>query len=163
MVGDEHPHAPLAQGADQVLEVGHGQGIHPGEGFIEEQIAGPLNSHGQGPGHFAAASLAAGELEAKAMQEGPQLEFLHQLLQTQAALALAHTALLQGQAEVVAHAQLAEHTGFLGEVTDAEPGPLGHGQGLNLQAIEQHRTRIGAQQAGDQVEGGGFAGAIGSQ
>ena len=95
--------------------------------------------------------------------EGAQLEFLHQLLEAQAPLALANAALLEGQAEVVAHAQLAEDAGFLGEITDAQPGPLGHGQGLDRQAIEQHRARIGAQQAGDQVEGGGFAGAIGSE
>ena len=46
VVGDEHPHTPLAQAADQVLEVGHGQGIDPGEGFIQEEVAGPLNAHG---------------------------------------------------------------------------------------------------------------------
>jgi hypothetical protein len=82
------------------------------------------------------------------------LEFLDQLVEARAALALANTALLQGQAEVVPHAQLAEDAGFLGQITDAQPGPLGHGQGLDLQAVEQHRY------AGRPIAPGVFAGAM---
>ena len=49
VIGDQHAHAATAQAIDQVLEVGDGHGIHPGEGLIEEEITRPLVADGQGP------------------------------------------------------------------------------------------------------------------
>ena len=58
VIGHQDPHPPRAQRLDQVLEISHRKGIHPCEGFIQEQVAGAFRSHSQGPGHFTAASLA---------------------------------------------------------------------------------------------------------
>ena len=36
LIGDEDPHPPRAQGLDQLLQISHRQGIHPGERFIQQ-------------------------------------------------------------------------------------------------------------------------------
>ena len=40
---------------------------------------------------------------------------------------------------------------------------MGHRTICHAQAIEHHITAVGAQQAGDEIERGGFAGAIGAE
>ena len=70
---------------------------------------------------------------------------------------------LQGEQQVVAHAEGAEHTGLLGQIADAQTGPQGHGQRRNALAVHHHLAGIGTQQPRHQVEGGGLAGAVGAQ
>jgi len=58
----------------------------------------------------------------------PQLQQSIRLLQPLAAQCLRCAAFGEHQAQVVAHGELAEDAGFLGQIADAEPRPAVHRQ-----------------------------------
>ena len=57
----------------------------------------------------------------------------------------------------------AEDRGFLRQVADAHAGALVHRLGGDVLAVEDDRAVVGRDQAGDHVEAGGLAGAVGAQ
>ena len=163
MIGDQDAHAALAQAGDQLLQVGHRDRIHSGKRLIEQQIAGPLLPHSQGAGHFTAPALATGELLTLTVLEGREVEFLHQGIQPPPALLAGDPTLFQGEFQVLANSELAEHTGLLGEVADPQARPLGHGQHLDAASIQQYPALVGAEQTSDQAKGGGLPGPVRSE
>ncbi len=70
---------------------------------------------------------------------------------------------LEHGADVVLDVQAAEDRGFLRQVADAQPGAAVHRQARDVVAVERDPPAIGRHQAGDHVEDGGLAGAVGSE
>ena len=56
VVGDEHADAFVPQLIDDALDVFHGDGVDPGEGFVEQDEGGAGR---EGTGNFSASPLAA--------------------------------------------------------------------------------------------------------
>ena len=69
---------------------------------------------------------------------------------------------LQDSQEILLYAELAEDGFFLGEIAEAVAGPLVHGQPGNVTVAHANLTSVGGNEAGDHVEGSGFAGPIGA-
>ena len=80
-----------------------------------------------------------------------------QLLQSFPGLSSAQPTLVQDQLKVLTHRELTKDTGFLRQITDAQTGSLGHGEGCNRVSIEKDLSAIRAEQSDHQVETGCFA------
>jgi hypothetical protein len=80
-----------------------------------------------------------------------------------ASLAAALLAQLDHRQHVLLHRHAAEDRGFLRQIAQAGAGALVHRQGGDVLAIEVDRAVVGRDQAGDHVETGGLAGAVGAQ
>ena len=70
---------------------------------------------------------------------------------------------LQHRHDVLLDRQAAEDRGFLRQVADAEAGAAVHGQPRHVAAVEGDAAGVGGDQAGDHVEHGGLAGAVGTE
>ncbi len=70
---------------------------------------------------------------------------------------------LEHGADVVLDVEAAEDRGFLRQIADAEAGALIHRQRRDVVAVELDAAAIGRDQAGDHVEHGGLAGAVGPE
>ncbi len=66
-------------------------------------------------------------------------------------------------AEVLLDGQAAEDRRLLRQIADAEPGAAIHRQIGDVLAVERDGADIGPDQAGDDVEAGGLAGAVGAE
>ena len=88
---------------------------------------------------------------------------IDQLIASVPALLRAELGLIQCNLQVLPHRELSEHTGFLGQVPEAETGPLRHRQRRHIAAIHQNSTAVRAQQTDHEAERCGFAGTIGTQ
>ena len=133
-------------------------GVHAGERLVQQHQAGP---GGQCPGDFAAPPLAAGQAGAQLLGDVADLQFVQQRGQFLLDAGLVQVlAQFQHQADVVGHAQLAEHRGFLRQVAHAQLGALVHRLGGDVLAVQFDLAGIGGDQADDHVEAGGLAGAV---
>jgi hypothetical protein len=65
--------------------------------------------------------------------------------------------------DVLLDVEAAEHARFLGQVAYAETRPAIHGQRGDRVAVQRDLSAIGADEAHDHVEGGGFSGAVGAK
>ena len=68
-----------------------------------------------------------------------------------------------GGADILFGGQAAKDRGFLRQIADAQPRAAVHGQAGHVMAVDLDRAVVGRHQAGDHVEAGGLAGAIGAQ
>ena len=66
-------------------------------------------------------------------------------------------------ADVLLDGQAAEDRGFLRQIADAEPGAAVHRQIGDVLAVELDGAGVGGDQAGDDVEAGRLAGAVGPE
>ena len=62
MVGDEHADAALPELADDLLQIGHRQRIHPGKGFVQKD---ETRLGGQGADDLHPPPFAAGQANAQ--------------------------------------------------------------------------------------------------
>ena len=69
----------------------------------------------------------------------------------------------RGRADVFLDRQPAEDRGFLRQIADAEARAAIHRQLRDVVTVELDRAVIGRDEAGDHVEAGGLAGAVGAQ
>src|SRR5690625_925701 len=160
VVGDEDADAALAQMADDLLDIMHGNRVDAGEGFIEQNEGGVRR---QGTGDFHAAPLAPGQAHAEVFANMREVKLLQQLLGFLLALLPRQFARLENGQQVVDDAQLAEDRGLLGQVADAVAGPAVQGQGGDVLAVDLHAAMLLPGQPDDHVETGGFAGAVGAE
>ena len=69
----------------------------------------------------------------------------------------------QHQGDILLHRQAARHKGRLGQIGDAEAGAVIEGHGGDVVAVQRDGAGIGRDHAGQHLEGGGLAGAVGTQ
>ena len=143
-----------------MLDVFHGDRVDAGEGLVEQD---ELRIDGQRPGDLAAAALTAGKLYALALTHFLQTEFLDQGLEPLEAVFLVKPGHLHNREDVVFHGHGPEDRGFLGEIAHAFLGTLVHREASDLFFPEENAAGIGLDQAGDHIEAGGFAGAVGAE
>ena len=91
------------------------------------------------------------------------MKILNQFIQALTPQVGWEAAFLHGQQEIVANTQIAENTWLLWQVADALAGALRHGESTNGHTVEHHITLIRLKHARHEVEGGGFARAVGAQ
>ncbi len=70
---------------------------------------------------------------------------------------------LEHGADVVLHGQAAEDRGLLRQVADAEPRAAVHRHGGDVEAVDLDRPLVDRHEAGDHVEAGRLAGAVGAE
>ena len=68
-----------------------------------------------------------------------------------------------GGADILFGGEAAEDRGFLRQIADAQPGAAVHRKAGDVMAVHLDGAGIGRDQAGDHVEAGGLAGAVGTQ
>jgi hypothetical protein len=65
--------------------------------------------------------------------------------------------------DVLLDRHAAEDRGLLRQIAEAHAGALVHRLGRDVLAVQPDRAAVGRDQAGDHVEAGGLAGAVGAQ
>ena len=73
VVGDDDADVLVLQRADNALDILHGNGVHTGEGLVEQD---EFRVDGDGTGNLGTAPLAAGELDTLALADLLQAELL---------------------------------------------------------------------------------------
>ncbi len=171
VVGDKDADVAFLEFEDDVLDVLHSDGVDAGEGFVEEKEHGVV---GERTCDFGATTFAAGELDALALTDVAEVELLYQGVEFLAALFLVEIlAELEDGHDIVLDGHVAEDGSFLREVADPHlrafvHGVLGEFNGFTRLAAIGFRCKIdfpavGFDDADDHVEGGGLAGAVGTQ
>lgn len=163
VIGDQDAHTPITKHLDELLKVGHGQGIDPGKRFIQQEISRSLKTDGKGTGDFTTTAFPTRELITTAVQERTEVKVINQLMQALATLRAGETALCQNQFQVLPHRELTENTRFLRQITNTESRPLWHRQTGDRVTIEKDLTTVRTQESDHQIEGGGLASAIRSK
>jgi hypothetical protein len=74
VVSNQHTHATVAKAIDQGLKIGYRHRVDPGEGPIQQQVAGPISTDRQGAGYLTTPPLTAGELETLAVLKRNKVE-----------------------------------------------------------------------------------------
>ena len=160
MVCDDNADIAVLELRDDVLDVLHGDGVHAGEGFVQED---ELRVHGEGAGNLAAAPLAAGELDALGLADLGEVELVDELLQAGFPLGLGHLGHLHDGHDVVLHGHLPEDGSLLREISHALLGALVHGEAGQLVVVDENAAFVRDDLAGDHVETGGLSGAVRAQ
>ncbi|MNN61672.1 hypothetical protein D3C81_1769180 [compost metagenome] len=157
MVGNQDANALARQVADHVTDVGDGQRVDAGEGFVQQHEAGAGR---QGAGDLDATSLAARQSGSRGVAQVVDAQFFQQ-----AAGFLTHAggglfAQFDHGLDVLLDRHTAEDGGFLRQIAQAHAGALIHGLLGDVLAVQPDRTAVSRNQAGDHVEAGGLARAV---
>ena len=90
-------------------------------------------------------------------------ELGQQLLEPGAARGAVGLGDLEDGEDVLLDRQAAEDRHLLRQVAEAEPGAAVHGQRGDVEAVDHHLPALGRDEAGDGVEAGGLAAAVGAE
>ncbi|HEV7760917.1 MAG TPA: hypothetical protein VGO78_18055 [Acidimicrobiales bacterium] len=149
--GEDHGLGPLADGPHRPPEGLAGLDVHGHGGLVQHQQVGVRH---QGHGEAGPLGLAAGQLVGALVGEGIDAGQGQHLVERQRpGVERAH------HREQLADAQVADQAPGLEHGADRAGGD-GLGRGTSL---EQHLAPVGRGQAEQHVEGGGLAGAVGSE
>ena len=160
MVRNEHSHAAFPESRNNGLDVGHGNRVDTGKGFIEQQERGVTR---EGARNFETATFTARATHGLGLTDMRNLEFFEQFLETALAFGTLHVLRLENRHDVVFDGKLAEDGRFLRQVTDAKARTLVHGLVSHLDVVKEDVPRLRTHHAHDHVERGRLASAIGSQ
>ncbi len=165
MVGDDDADVLLLEGGNDRLDVLHGNGVHAGEGFVEQDEGGV---DGDGPGDLGPAALAAGELVAEALAHLLEAELLDEGLAAFALILLRKTGHLQHAPDVVLDAQVSEYRGLLRQVSHPHLGAAVYRQvgelgDFAVVVFQKYSASVGLDEPDDHIETGGLSGAVRAQ
>lgn len=158
VIGDENADLFLLEEADEVLDVGDGEGVDVGKGFVEEEERGLGD---EGAGDFEAAALAAREGGGFLGAEVFEVEFLEEGVEAFFAVGTGDG--FEDAEDVVFDGKGAEDGGLLGEIAKAELGPFMDGEMGDVLPLKIDFAAFGLDEADGHVKGGGFAGAVGAE
>ena len=114
MVGDKDADLLFFQDGDEVLDVGYGERVDIGEGFVEEEERGLGD---EGTGDFESAALAARESGGFFCAKMSEMEFVEKGGEPGAGIGDGER--FEDAEDVVFNGEGAEDGGFLGEITKA--------------------------------------------
>ena len=160
MVGDEDADTALLEGEDHLLDIGDGDGVNAGEGFVHEE---EFRLGNEGAGDFEAAAFAAGERECFLFRDVREVEFLEVLLDAGAVVLFGEADGLNDGEDVILDGEFAEDGRFLREVADAEAGALVHAEFGGVVAVDEDFAGGRWDEADDHVERRGLAGSVGAE
>ncbi len=156
VVGDEDADLLLLEEADEVLDVGDGEGVDVGKGFVEEKERGLRD---EGAGDFQTAPLAAGESGGSLVAQMSEMELLEERLKREIFVGKG----LENAEDVLLDGKGAENGGLLREIAKAEMRPFVNGKCGDVLPLEEDFTAFRLDKANGDVEGGGLAGAVGAK
>ena len=161
VVGDEHTDVFPFQLEDDALDVLDSNRVDTSERLVKKH---KLWVDGQGTSNLGAPTLSAGELYALAFPNMLQTKLVQKSFQLIASLRLFHSRLeLHDGIDVVFHAHLPKHRGFLRQIADAFLGSLIHRQVGNVLIFKENLARIGFDKAHHHIKSGRFARAVGTK
>ena len=161
VVGHEHSDPPLAQLADDPVNLGDGDRVDTGEGFVEQHEAGP---RGKRPGDLDAAPFAPGKVLAACVAQVLETERLHELHGPMSALTRVEVAAqLEDGKEVLLHGELSKDGRFLGKIAKPEAGPYVHRAGGQIDLVEMNGSAVGRDEADEHVEARGLPCPVGAE
>ena len=143
---------------EEIFEEARGDDIEAGERLVEDEQLG-IVQQGRGDEHALAHAFGVGRdgrvlpgLEMEQLEQPRGLGFNERL---------AEAAEPADQLQVFEPGEVVVEMGFFGDV--AEGGAEGDHVLANILAFEEHPAVVGPQHAGDDFDGGGFAGAVGAE
>ncbi len=157
MVGDDDSDIAIFQFGDNVLDVLDGDRVDSGEWLIEED---EFRVDGEGAGDFAAAALTSGKLDAEALADLVEVEFINQGLEALLPFFLGVIGHLHYGHQIVLHREFPEDGGLLSEVADAFLGPLVHRKSGDFFVIEENSAAVRNDKTSNHIKTGGFAGTV---
>src|SRR5215469_3649248 len=160
VVGYEDADAGALQVKNDAMQLQYRDGIDARKGLVQQHEAGLDYKRA---GNLDAATLTAGERVTFVSADLFEAELLDQPLQSLPTVTRADRQRLENRHEVSFHGQLTEHRSFLGQVTDSAPRALEHGEPCYVAVIQQHASRVRADQTHDSVEGSRLARPIRAQ
>jgi hypothetical protein len=161
VVGDQDRDVLVAQSADDLLDAGDGNRVDARKRLIQEDDLGVGD---EAAGDFQPAAFPAGKRHGQRLSQVGDVELFEQLVTSLQPLLAVDSQHLHHAQQILFDRELAEHAGFLGEVSHpavacpAVHGPVGH-----VDATESDLAFVGFDHAAGHAEAGGFSGAIGSQ
>ena len=157
VVGDQDADALSRQIADHLTNVGDGQGVDAGEGFIQ-QHEGRLAR--ERPGDLAAPPLAARQARGRGVAQVVDAQLFQQTAGLLGNGGLAGVMQLHHRHDVVLDRHAAEDRGLLRQIAQTHAGALVHRLGRDVLAVQPDGAAVRRDQAGDHVETGGLAGPV---
>src|SRR5690606_13622693 len=160
VVGNQHTNIAAFQKLYDALNFNHGDRVHPGKGFVQQNKTGVA---GERAGNLYAAALATRQGQGGVLSDVRNLQLADQGFQALVDIVLADAATvivqlqLQHGADVFFDRQSAKDGGILGQIGQAQARPLVHGHGSNGRAINFNTACIGGHNAHNHIEAGGFA------
>ncbi|MNQ58303.1 hypothetical protein D3C85_724980 [compost metagenome] len=143
-----------------MTDVGDGQGVDAGEGFVQQHEAG---AGGQGAGDLDAATLAARQAGGRGQAQMVDAQLFQQAGRLVADAGGGLLMQFDHGLDVLLDRHAAEDGGFLRQIAQAHAGALVHGLLGDLFAVQPDRAAVGRDQAGDHVEAGGLARPVGTE
>lgn len=160
VIGNEDTDTIGAHAENDFLDLADADGIDAAKRFIHEEEAGFGE---EGAGDFEASSFSAAEGKGFLGGEGGEAQFLHQFIDAALAFGGRDAEGLGDGGEVIVDGKFAKDGSFLGQVADSEPGAAVHGPLADGLTIEKDIAGGGGNEADDDIERSGFAGAIGAE
>ena len=160
VIGDQDTDAAVLEMLDQVADFAHRDGIDAGEGFVQQDVG---RMRRQAARDFHAAALAARQRHGRRVADMGDAEFRQQRFHHGFQPGAIGLQQFGGGADILFGGQAAEDRGFLRQVADAQPRAAIHRQLGHVMAVHFDRAGVGGDQAGDHVEAGGLAGAVGTK
>ena len=142
----------------EIFEEARGDYIESGEGFVEDEELGIVQ---QGGGDEDALLHALGVERDGRVAPGFEAEEGEEAVGFEVDEGFGHVAQAADQLEVLEAGEMGVDVGLFGDV--AEGGAVGLEVVADALAVEEHLAVVGLEEAGDDFDGGGFAGAVGSE
>ena len=160
MVGDQDADIPVFEAGYYGLNIFHGDGVHTGKGFIQQN---EFRVHGEGTGDFGPSPFPATERIPVVLPYMVQMKFVQQGFQPLLLFTPRQSGHFQHGHQIVLDAQLPEYGGLLRQVSNAHLGPFIHRQPGDIGIVQEDIPRIGSDEADHHVESGSLAGAVRAQ
>ena len=157
VVGDEDADVATPEVGYNLLNVFDGDWVYACKRLVEEDKGGVGD---EGAGNFGTSSFSAGEPEPFVVYYFLETELFDKVVGFFADFDAWHAMVLENGLEVFAHGEIAEHAGFLGQVSNAETRTFVHGHMREALVVEVDVTTFWFYDAGEHVKGGGFSGAV---
>ena len=155
VVGHEHPDPSLTQLANEPVDLGYGDRVDPGEGFVQQHEARPC---GERPGDLHPAPLAPREVLAARVAQVLETEGLHELHGPLAAhRGVQAAAKLKDREQVPFHRELSKDGRFLWQIAEPESRAHMHRAVGEIDVVEVDGPVVGGNEADQHVEARGFS------
>ena len=157
MVGDQDREPLLAEILDDLLDVMHGDRVHPAERLVQHEQGGIGDERA---GDREAAFFPAGESQRLVLGDVVDPEPGEEFLAALFSLGLRGLRRLEDREDILLDGQLPENRFFLREVSHPVSRPAKHRHVRHVGIPENHAPAIRADQPDDHVKRGGFAGSV---
>src|SRR5712691_2373102 len=160
MIGDQDADATILEVRYEVADVADRNRIDPGERLIEQD---EVRLGRQRPGDLATPPLAARQRHRRSAPQMADRELGQERVEHRLPGFGFGLGDLENGADVLLDGEATEDRRFLRQIADAEARPAIHRQIGDVLAVELDRPGVGGNEADDDVEAGGLAGAVGAE